>query len=304
MRGRNGNMLDGADPHLAGLSKQALARDEELGAAAQLFADTRREILNLTEEHLKALEVAHDWGLLHAMYERAAGHAGASIVLLSHGHAAAAEALCRTAVEAAVNLYHCSLGDSLGHIMSYFKCYVDTERKQNDLWAKSIRGSGGARSDIEFHLKKIGEKADALQLYETTLTSVFDQIGRKYAEAKGGDWPNIFERFKGLNKEVSYRTAYAALCSQAHNDAEDLLNDFVQGVTQIDGMRERQLEENRNFALYMTLMTLNLFVEASAIYIARFNISPAGFKAIHKSAADAAMRVALRDHPDALRPGP
>jgi hypothetical protein len=66
------------------------------------------------------------WGLLHRMYERAAGHAAACLVLLDNQRFAAADALCRTLVEPSVNLYYCSEGDSIDTILSYFKNQIET----------------------------------------------------------------------------------------------------------------------------------------------------------------------------------
>jgi hypothetical protein len=285
------------DALLAGVSAPGLGSDAEVAIAARLFSSLRSEVTTLEGTHLSALEALHEWGLLHEMYERAAAHVGGCIVLFSNGHIAPAEALCRTAVESAVNLYYCSLGDSIDLLMSYFKSYVETERKQNTVWAKSVRDSNMPKEAKDFHLTQAQNKQEALAIYDQKLNELFGQIGRSYANANGV-WPSIFERFKAINHEVSYRTVYAALCSQAHNDPEDLLNNFLQGAMQVQGAEEKLLEENRNFSLHMVFMAIHIFIEASAMYIARFGISVERLMGIHREATAAALRIASRIHPD------
>lgn len=43
-------------------------------------------------------------------------------------------------------------------------------------------------------------------------------------------WPKIADRFKAVGNEVDHRVLYAAMCSQTHNDAEDLFNTIVLGA--------------------------------------------------------------------------
>jgi hypothetical protein len=86
-------------------------------------------------------------------------------------------------------------------------------------------------------------------------------------------WPNIFERFRALNKEVEYRTLYMALCSQAHNDAEDVLNKIMTRVTtNIDGMEKAQEIEQYLYSLFYILSTVRYHIHSSAMFIGKFNI--------------------------------
>ena len=65
-------------------------------------------------------------------------------------------------------------------------------------------------------------------------------------------WPSIFDRFKETKGEVNYRTVYAALCSQAHNDAEDILNKIMSRVIDnVTGLEDAQWVEQYNFSLYL-----------------------------------------------------
>lgn len=86
-------------------------------------------------------------------------------------------------------------------------------------------------------------------------------------------WPNIFDRFKEIDKEVEYRTVYAALCSQAHNDAEDALNQIMARVVRnVEGLDEAHWYEQYFFSLYLALTAIDYHIMASAMYLSRFKI--------------------------------
>lgn len=257
---------------LSGISELALKEDPDIQAIFRLFERYEAEIELALKNNLDTLEKEESWGFLHAMHLRAKEQMMACIILYSHGYYAPTEALCRTVIEATINLYYCSLGDTCSMILSYFKSHLETERKQNKNWAESIENSAYPEETKEEHRQRIKNKYDALNLYEQLITKAFSQINRDYASANN-TWPSIFDRFKAIGKEVDYRTVYAALCSQAHNDAEDLLNDFVHSVTENERGYNAQAFENQNFALYMVLMALTFLIEGTAIYIAKYNLN-------------------------------
>lgn len=101
-----------------------------------------KKVEQIVENHnLDSLErLQHDpaWGFLHTMYERAYEYTSAAVSLFAIGQIASAEALSCTAVETSINLYYASLGDSVSKVLSYFKYYVQTERKQNKTWLDSV----------------------------------------------------------------------------------------------------------------------------------------------------------------------
>jgi hypothetical protein len=276
-----GSSQDTEEPLLRGVWERELAADAHLRVVAELFSALQTEVRKLENEHIDALVEKPEWGLLHQMFERASAHVGGCIVLFSNSHIAPAEALCRTAIEAAVNLYYCSIGDSVGHVICYFKAHIKTERAQNKTWSDSVTAAGMDHDSRDHHLLRIRDKETALRLYEQTLDQVFPQVGYSFKEASD-NWPSIYDRFKAIGKEVSYRTVYAALCSQAHNDPEDLLNNFVQGVTEIEDLKEKQQAENRAFSFYMVMMALEFLIESAGIYLARFSIGMETIGMLHR----------------------
>jgi Family of unknown function (DUF5677) len=256
---------------IPGVSPEAASNDYDVSEMVAFQTWLEDALSNAIQQNLAKLEKDEAWALLHKMQARAMEQQAACIVLFSHGYFAPAEALCRTVIEAALNLHYSSLGDSCSQVLTYFRSYVETERRQNRNWKASVDASAYPPQAKEEHYQRIQGKNVALDNYERVLTETFSQIGRHYDQVPA-DWPSTFDRFKAIGKEVSYRTVYAALCSQTHNDAEDLLNDFVSGVTQIPGLRDAQAFENRNFSLYMMLMAQSYLVEATAIYLAKFDL--------------------------------
>ena len=266
----------------AGICESAMRADSDVRRVVGLYCRLQTHVSEVLKRDLAILENEPSWGLLHSMSERVMEQQAACISLYSYKYFAPAEALCRTVVEGAVNLYYCSQGDACKHVLWYFRSYIETERKQNKQWLASVNSSEHAEELKKSHRDRIQRKDHALLGYEQVLTEAFSQIGVSYDKV-GKEWPSIFERFKSIGKEVDYRTVYAALCSQAHNDAEDLINDFVHGVMQIDGAHEAQSDENKNFALYMVLVALTFLIEANAIYLAKFNLDALeGFKQLLK----------------------
>jgi hypothetical protein len=257
---------------LQGVSDSSIRKDPDVATLVDLYERLCNTVNEAIGKNLSALVADPAWGLLHSMFERVVEQEAACICLYSSGYFAPAEALCRTVVEGAVNLFYCSVHDSRSTVLTYFRAYIETERKQNRQWGASVESSPAADQAKQLHRDKIQFKEEALSAYESVLRSSFGQMGVSYDEA-AREWPSVFDRFQKIGKEVAYRTVYAALCSQAHNDAEDLLNGFVHRVTQIGGALEAQASENRNFALYMVLTALTFLVEGSAMYLGKFNLN-------------------------------
>jgi hypothetical protein len=207
-----------AEQAVHGISKDSMAQDADVRAAAVLFGRLKDEMeAALTSSH--DLEKEESWAFLDAMQRRATEQVMACMVLYSHGYYAPAEALCRTVIEAALNLYYCSQGDTCDMVLSYFKSYINTERKQNRNWAQSVDRAAYPETEKREHRQRIDDKEEVLAHYERVVAEAFSQINRSY-EGASDTWPSIFDRYKAIGKDVSYRTVYAALCSQAHNDAE------------------------------------------------------------------------------------
>lgn len=260
---------------IVGISPEALANDHDVGRLAKFYFRLEEDTSNALEKKIERLSDDPAWSLLYTMRERAVEQLSACIALFSHGYYAPAEALCRTALEATSNFFHCANGETCKLVLNYFGNYIKTERDQNRLWLDSVNRSTHPEGDKQFHRKLIDDKEKALDLYEQILTDTFSQIGISYADSSKV-WPNTFQRFTAINDEVAYRTTYAALCSQTHNDAEDLLNRFVQGASQDDEYAALLRNENRNFSIHVVLAVMDFLVRATHAYLAKFELETDG----------------------------
>ena len=97
--------------------------------------------------------------------------------------------------------------------------YVTQERKESHRWESLTQTMD--KDEAEVHLSRIGKKRADMDRCEA--------IAKRFAAEAGlvrepAAWPKLSDRFSSLGDEVGYRVLYAAMCSQTHNDAEDLFN--------------------------------------------------------------------------------
>jgi len=66
-----------------------------------------------------------------------------------------------------------------------------------------------------------------------------------------------------------------AMCSQAHHDAEDTLNDLIVGTSPNGEELANKLEiETNNFSIFLTLHGLRYFVECIGVLGSRYDFVP------------------------------
>lgn len=231
------------------------------------------------------------WPSMHDMYKRNYEYCCGVFGVFLIGQFPSCEALCRTAIEGSVNLHYVSLGDSMTKQIAYFKHYLTTERRQNQSWRKSIEDSSYPDDAKKHHLQKILDKDDVLYRYEYGLKTSLALCGVDF-DAVESKWPSIFDRFREIGEEVGYRTVYAALCSQAHNDAEDILNKIMARITtNVSGMEDAQWVEQYNFSLYLSLTSLRYHAMASAMYLAKYGIDAKAIIQLRQGVTDSIVKV-------------
>ena len=260
------------------ISQRTLAQDMDLNEplynAIYNLEKSNELIHQACKDNEKNLIENVPWPSMHDMYKRNYEYCCGVLGSFLIAQFPSSEALCRTAIEGAVNLHYVSLGDSMGKQISYFKNHLATERKQNINWRRSVKDSENTQADKEHHYRRIDDKEKSLNSYETGLRESLALSGIDY-ESVDLKWPSIFDRFKEINDEVGYRTVYVALCSQAHNDAEDVLNKIMSRITaNVSGMEEAQWVEQYNFSLYSLLTVIDYHIMASIMYIAKFDVLP------------------------------
>jgi hypothetical protein len=238
--------------------------------------------------HVERLVNEPTWGLLQAMLDRAYEYAAASLILYIVGQPSSGEVVARTTVEAAINVLYILNGNRIERLWQYLSSYIATERRQNKLWLDTI--SEYSDEDKQAHLSAMAQKEKALNLSEKFLNRAFQQMG--FPSRADASWPSLFDRFKTLGKATSYRTVYAAMCSQAHNDAEDLLNKFIIHATGTNKLQDELNSETVNFSRMLVYFGLQHYFEASRSYAKCFGLTEAekeideGYRVISKLIAE------------------
>lgn len=258
------------------IERKSLSVDMDLNPPLEncilLFEQANKLVYELVNNNIKQISVNPYWGTMFDMYEKNYGYCSGAISLFLLAELTSSEALCRTSIEGSVNLEYMSIGDSMGNQIAYLKHYLETEKKQNKSWKESVKQSEESNENKKYHYQKITAKDNALVEYENALRASLELANIDF-DSSNLKWPNIFERFKVLGKEVEYRTLYTALCSQAHNDAEDVLNKIMARVIgNIDGMEKAHEVEQYFYSLFYILSTVRYHIYSSAMFVAKFNI--------------------------------
>jgi len=257
------------------LSSNLLAK--RIDWASSTVADVHSITLESAEQN-SDLESRQDWLVLRDMYERAHEHTAGAVTCITIGNVASAEALCRTSLESSITLHYVSVNDIFTVVAGYFQSYIVSEKEQNRKWHNSIEASGFDESVQLAHRAELNKKESALKRYQTTLGAWLDQIG-SVSLGSSPKWPSVFDRFKEIGKELSYRTVYAALCSQSHADAEDIINHLMSRLLSSDTSARKDYHkmlqrENEWFSTLMIAFAIEEYIEATAMFLGKFNILP------------------------------
>ena len=197
-------------------------------------------------------------GIIITLLRRLHNTTSGALTLIVHGRIQEAEILSRTIMESALTIQYALAQDTGQRLLKYFKLYVQTEREQTKKWKGDLPSlSSESQSD---HQRRIDEKLSALDGYDAFIehfarTQAANSLGPKA-------WPSTYDICVSLGKAVDYRTVYMAMCSQAHHDAEDILNDFIVGSSTDYETRSTQLEyETGNFSVFLLLCGLRYYLE-------------------------------------------
>lgn len=256
--------------------------NEPLNNAIDILEKSNEIVLEIAEKNLVRLSEQVYWPSMHDMYKRSYEYCCGALGCFLIMQFQSSEALCRTAIEGAVNLHYVSLGDSMAKQIAYFKNHIEIGRKQNASWRMSVEQSDYPNAAKKHHFDSIEQKSRALDRYEDMLRQSlsladvhFDESIRK--------WPSIFDRFREIGDEVGYRTVYLSLCSQVHNNAEDVLNSIMtRVVANVRGMDEAIFIQQYNFSLFMSLTAIQYHIMATAMYIGKFEIDTKGLMSLYK----------------------
>lgn len=198
-------------------------------------------------------------GLLIKLIDRSYETAAGALALISIGHLREAEILSRSLFESSVTTAFIVKEMPSQRFAQFFRSYVRTEREQNIKWSREVEG---APIEVQKeHRNRINQKNEAMDAYEQFIARYGAHCG--IDPNKTSAWPGLIDRLSELGRRIDYRTVYAAMCSQSHHDAEDILNYFIaNSIVGADGYAERMEREADTFSVFMALFGLQWFVEA------------------------------------------
>ena len=238
-------------------TRTKLEIDANLGAHTEEF------------DHLDPL-----WALLRSMLNRIFGHVEGAIVAYVTGSTASSEVISRTAIESAINLLYILVDERKGNrIAQYLAHYFNNEQREIDQWLKAASKLAGEAQKV--HQLAATEKRTRIHKLQGTTDFSLSQVGLPTTEASATNWPKISERFRLLGLEIDYRTVYAGLCSQTHNDAEDLLNYFFAVASGNQELIDKAALETVNFSRFMLYFAVKYYITAAGGYAMRFELTKA-----------------------------
>jgi hypothetical protein len=227
-----------------------------------------------TRDHLIPVDEP-SWGLIRAMILRGFAHANAGFVCLATGSVATAEVVSRAVLECALNVLFILGEDRTGRLYDYLAAFVAQERTELARWEGVLGGIPPAEAGV--HRIEISRKKEAVDHQEAIVAAFVNDAG---ITRPAQPWPKIGERFRAVGSEIDYRVLYAAMCSQTHNDAEDLFNIFVLGaVSHLNpGQIAREFEirqnaENAFFARLLLFRSLEYLFSCIRRYGEAYNVA-------------------------------
>lgn len=197
-------------------------------------------------------------GLLINLGTRVYGTVAAMLSLLAIGKPQDAEILSRTVMESAFSLLYVIEKNSKERLLQFFEIYIRGERKQNLGWEKSLADQ--SLELIADHQARILHKNNMLDVMENFLTVLSKEIGVEFPSKKTFP-PSMAAIADALGRPIEYRTVYAAMCSQSHHDAEDVLNELMVAALESPEAAQNVENERDNFSVYLVCMAVRYFLE-------------------------------------------
>ena len=199
-------------------------------------------------------------GLLVSIIGRTHETAAGCFVLIALGQLREAEILSRSIFESASTTAYIVRKDPAKRLAQFFRAYVGQEREQSRKWKNDI---DDLPPDVQReHQSRIDQKNLALESYDRLIDGFLRHCGTSLDESDR--WPNLIDRLSEIGRRVDYRTVYAAMCSQAHHDAEDVLNNlFVHSLVEDNGAVQQMKQEADCFSIFLVLFGLRWFAIAT-----------------------------------------
>jgi hypothetical protein len=221
---------------------------------------------DLRESDLNRLSINEPtWVILLSMLHRIFEHEESIIISFFTGAWASVEILARVVMESSVNVMYILDRDRAARLIQYFKYYFKNTKTSINRYMKLIES---ASDSDKAELKKVGERnRSILKRREESLFHVLklDNIHSKTSTP----WPNsVYNKFEVLGLELDYRTYYASLSSQVHDDADSLIDYILSQSIQVSDVSDKNIatKEIFNWIRLYSYLGLKYFTIAASKY--------------------------------------
>jgi Family of unknown function (DUF5677) len=210
---------------------------------------------------------AFSWQLL----ERCAEHVDAALCCLATGCFAGAEALARTAVEAAVTCRYVYARETPLRLASFFQDFILTNEKQCNGWEKSAMLMSDSEKEAQLiGIRKRRQMLNALK----PLIETFSSEALRFCEATEiPRWPNRIEsRFEEIGELSFYKSTYARLSGQVHPDAENVIAYFLTKMCPDPTAEQKIGLETGSFTLLYVFIAVEHYIKAQMAFLRAYRL--------------------------------
>jgi len=212
------------------------------------------------------------WAITRSMLDRVYEQLEGGFISLFTGAWASVEVICRSSLEAAINVLYVLESDTGNRLSQYMSYYFEEALKSIDRYeglAVTIPYDNKARLDSAVAAR------NSLAWRKEIIEAVFQQDGIPLGM---NGWPRkIIDRFKASGHEFEYREIYASLSSQVHNDADALVDFIVLEALKehVPNASEKSASEVFFWLRHFLYCCLDVYSDAARTYAAKYCLAVA-----------------------------
>ena len=214
------------------------------------------------------------YGFSWQLLERCAEHVEGALCCLATDCSAGAEALARTAVEAAVTCRYVYADESPLRLASYFQDFIITNEKQCNGWEKSVMSMSD--SEKQAQLIGIGKRRQMLNALKPLIETFSSEALRCCRATEIPPWPSRIElRFEAIGELPFYKSTYARLSSQVHPDAENVIAYFLTIMCPNPEAATKMALEVGSFTLLYVFIAVEHYMKAQIAFSRAYGLTNA-----------------------------
>lgn len=165
-------------------------------------------------------------------------------ISFKYNHYTTIETTSRVSIEMSINLLLILDCDDDKASNGLLKHYFKYKKNKTELWKKY------SESTNDKNAVKIADR-------ELNTTSIYE---KNMNINNYNEWPDsIYKKFKKLELEEIYKTVFASSSDSIHTLSEDIFNITLLKQVSLENYKEVFLSEKKSFAIYLMLVSLELF---------------------------------------------